>query len=228
MGYVENSLGMYEEARTWFERALFTNRECGNLFGEAKALTSLGLLFYHQNDYPAAHKACGQAYDFTRQLGDRVLEAEALTAWGHVYAAQDETIEAAAAYQKALELRQELGQRDQGVEATAGLVHLALKEEASVHALPFVEKILDYMRFAGNLKVTQQPLWVDLVCYRALSANDDPRASQVLERAYNTLMSQVKNLENGAERKSFLSNVVSHREIVKLYEQNSIRDSEKI
>lgn len=228
MGYVENSLGMYEEARTWFEQALFTNRECGNLFGEAKALTSLGLLFYHQNDYQAAHKACRQAYDFTRQLGDRVIEAEVLTAWGHVYAAQDETIEAAAAYQKALELRQELGQRAQGVEATAGLVHLALKEDAAKYALPFVEKILDRIRLVGDLKGAQQPFWVDWVCYRALIANDDPRASQVLERAYNALMSQVKNLENGAERKSFLSNVVSHREIVKLYEQNSIKDGEEV
>jgi hypothetical protein len=57
-----------------------------------------------------------------------------------------------------------------------------------------------------------------LICYRALKENDDPRAPQVLEQAYNMLMAQADKLENTAERHSLLSNVAVHREIISLYE----------
>jgi tetratricopeptide (TPR) repeat protein len=220
LGYLAHRLGDYDEARTWYEQALFTNRECANRYAEAKALSSLGLLFYHQGDFAATYKACRQAYDFARQLGDRAMEAEVLTVWGHGYAAQNEIIEAAAAYQKALDLRQELDQRDEAVEAIAGLVRLALQEGAGVHAMPFVEKILDRIRAAESLKGASEPLRIYLTCYHALVDNHDSRAVQVLERAYRMLMAQADRLDNVTERKSFLSNVAVHREIVKLYEKS--------
>jgi tetratricopeptide (TPR) repeat protein len=213
-------LGDYDEARTWYEQALFTNRECANRYAEAKTLALLGLLFFHKGELEAAHKACRQAYDFARQLGDRATEAEVLMVWGHTYAGQNEIIEAAAAYQKALDHRQELGQFDEAVEAIAGLVRLALNQGAGVHTMPFVERILDRIRSSESLKGANEPLRIYLTCYLALQDNRDPRANQILEQAFNLLMAQADKLDNPTERKSLLSNVAVHREIIKLYEGN--------
>jgi tetratricopeptide (TPR) repeat protein len=217
LGYVAHRLGDYDEARTWYEQALFTNRECANRYAEAKTLASLGLLFYHQGEIEAAHKACSQAYELTRQLGDRATEAEVLMVWGHAYASQNYIIEAAAAYQKALDHRQELGQFDEAAEATAGLVRLALKEGAGVHTMPFVERILDRIRSSESLKGAGEPLRVYLTCYLALKDNNDPRAPQILDQAYQMLMAQADKLENLTERGSLLTDVTVHREIISLH-----------
>jgi hypothetical protein len=53
-----------------------------------------------------------------------------------------------------------------------------------------------------------------------MQANQDARARQVLEIAYQQLQQQTAKISDAAMRRSFLENVPIHREIVAQYHAN--------
>ena len=66
---------------------------------------------------------------------------------------------------------------------------------------------------------TVEPFRIFLSCYHVLCANEDPRASALLRTAYDLLQEQAARIHDPELRRSFLENVVAHREIVALHAQ---------
>ena len=62
-------------------------------------------------------------------------------------------------------------------------------------------------------------------CYRALRANQDPRALGVLTKAYRLLQDWAAKIDEGTWRRSFLENVPAHREIAAEYGRTHAPDS---
>jgi hypothetical protein len=79
-----------------------------------------------------------------------------------------------------------------------------------------VEEILNYLEPARLLSVFEpgETFRVYLTCYRALRANEDPRAGDILNEAHHLLQERAAKISDEGERRSYLENVAANREIV--------------
>jgi hypothetical protein len=129
--------------------------------------------------------------------------------------------EALAAYNQALALRREAGAANLVAETQAGLARAALAGQDLPGALVHVEEILSFLEVAQAeegraLQGNEEPLRIYLTCCQVLVASEDPRTSEVLEAARRELEGQAGRIPDAATRRSFLENVATHREIVRL------------
>ena len=69
-----------------------------------------------------------------------------------------------------------------------------------------------YLDGDGSLDGAMRRLNILLMCYRVLSANEDPRADGMLQFAHAQLLTLAAQFDEDA-RRSFLENVPAHREI---------------
>ena len=91
--------------------------------------------------------------------------------------------------------------------------------QALAQAQTQVEDILSHLE-TNSLDGTDEPLRVYLTCYRVLKANRDPRAQEILTTAYNLLQKHAGNTTDEEMRRSFLENVLVHRELVREWESS--------
>ncbi|MEA3439007.1 MAG: hypothetical protein U9R58_01875 [Chloroflexota bacterium] len=83
-----------------------------------------------------------------------------------------------------------------------------------------MEEILTHLETA-SLDGTLEPYRIYLTCYQVLSANQDPRANEILANAYALLQERAENIADDSISRSFLENVAVNREIIKEYEKMS-------
>jgi predicted ATPase len=219
LGWVTSMQGDFEQARIYQEASLKVARETGNRYQEAYTMINLSAMLVTQGNYPDAHLNAIQALDLARKLGDRSTEAWALTYYGHANLGSGNYPEATRAYQNALNIRQALEQQPLAMEPLAGLAQTALEEGDSVTALAHVEKVLSHFTNGGNLDGTEEPLRIYLTTYLTLTANHDPRASQILEDAHSLLEKQVSRIQDPMNRKRYVDNVPWRRQIEELWQQ---------
>jgi len=227
LGKVFCSQGDYTRARDCFEQSLAIFRTIGDRWGESLGLVNLGMLFHHLEDHQAAWEHSQQALLIAQDINDRRVQGYALTNLGHTLVGLGRLAEAVPAYRQALALRRGLGQHNLALEPLAGLARVALAQGGLTQAL--VEEILGHLetrtpstalrRDSGQgsghaLDGTAEPFRVYLTCYRVLKANRDPRAQAILTTAYNLLQERVADIKDEASRRSFLENLVAHREIL--------------
>ncbi len=238
LGKVFCSQGDFARARDCFEQALHLFRAIGDRWGESLGLVNLGMLSQHLDHYQAAWEHNQQALCIAQDLGDRRVQGYALTNLGHALVelgrrsseTQERLVEAAAAYRQALALRRELGQHNLAVEPLAGLARVALDQGDLTQAQAHVEEILGHLE--GRTPSTElalkpeakgsghalggaaEPFRVYLTCYRVLKANRDARAQAILATAYHLLNERATHINDEAARRSFLENLVAHREIL--------------
>lgn len=103
-----------------------------------------------------------------------------------------------------------LGQLVWRVEALAGLavVQRALGKRAA--ALQSVDEVLAHLA-EKPLGGAREPLLVYWNCYQVLLACDDARADGVLNSAEILLNQTASQIEDSAQRHSYLNNIRSHR-----------------
>ncbi|MFQ5595610.1 MAG: tetratricopeptide repeat protein [Anaerolineae bacterium] len=222
LGFIADYQGDYPGATTHYEQSLRIHREMGDRRGEGHILTNMGLLFHHRGDDAAAIEHSRQALQITQEIGDRRIEGYALTNLGHALASEGHLDEASDAYRQALDMRQELGQHAAATESLAGLARVSMARRDLHQAQSYVEEILGYLErnisssnSGHGLNGAEEPLRVYLTCYRALNANQDPRAAQILTTAHNLLQEQAAKITDEDMRRSFLENVPAHREILR-------------
>jgi tetratricopeptide (TPR) repeat protein len=121
------------------------------------------------------------------------------------------------------------------VNTFTGLARLALGcgdlEKAHTH----VEEILtlDRRELPGAAASREKGIPVDsiinltfewariyMTCYRVLQANQDPRAGEILKRAYDQVQTRANKISDEAIRRSFLENNLWQREVVEAWEEN--------
>jgi tetratricopeptide (TPR) repeat protein len=219
LGNVYLGWGDYEAAQKYYEQALEVYREIDDRQGEGLVLGNFSLLFHQTGDDETACEYSRQALDIAREIGDRSGEGFVFTGLGHAYAALGNLAEASESYQEALVVRRELKEQNLIMETLAGLARISLKQNNLDRALAFVEEILAHLdRFPQDsghqgLDGTEEPFRIYLTCYQVLKANQDPRAQEILNTAHMLLQDQATRLDPDL-RRSFLENVVAHREIL--------------
>jgi tetratricopeptide (TPR) repeat protein len=216
VGIASRHLGDYAGARTYLERSLAIRREIGERRGEGDFLAELTLIFHHLGNDREAQEYGQQALHIAQELGDRHIEGRALTLLGHLSLQQKRLPEAAGAYDQALALRQEIGQPHLAMESLAGLIRVSLARGDLTQAQDQAEEILAYLE-ANTLDGTDEPFRIYLTCYRALRANQDRRARDILTTAHSLLQDQAAKIGDEALQRSFLENVAAHRELVAAY-----------
>jgi predicted ATPase len=218
LGCVSRRLGEYTKARPILEKALRIFQDVGDRKTEGVVLCDLSLLYHHLGDDRAAEE-CGQgALAIAQDLGDSPAQGNALTNLARAQMGLGRLNEAATSFRRALDLRTEIGELHLAMESTAGLARVSLKENDIALALSHVEEILAFLE-TGMLAGTEEPLWIFMACYLALRANQDPRAEDVLTTSHNLLCEQATKIEDSELRRSYLENVVFHREIVAAYQE---------
>jgi len=217
LGLFSLCVGDYTRAKACLKQALAIFCKVGDRRGECTALLDRSLLFYYLGDNQAAWEHSQRALLIAQDLGVRSCEGYALTRMGYASEGSGNLEEAEAAYRDALALRQELNQLNRAMEVRAGLVRVSLAQGNLIQAQVQVEEILNHLE-DQTLDGTVEPLRVYLTCYHALRANQDPRAEDILETAYNLLQSRAAKTGSEELRRSFLENVRAHREILMAWE----------
>jgi tetratricopeptide (TPR) repeat protein/transcriptional regulator with XRE-family HTH domain len=103
--------GPWAEAITRHTAAVQAARCLGDRFGQAGALTDLGVVRWLTGDYPTALKVFEQALGICRDLGDRRGEARALSNLGAAWSETGDYPAAAQALDWALDIYRDLGNR---------------------------------------------------------------------------------------------------------------------
>jgi adenylate cyclase len=213
LGTVCDRVGDFSSARRHHEDSLEIARSTGFRQGEVEALTRLGLLCHHVGEDQAARVYSQRAIEVAQELGFREFEAYAVTYLAHALAALGNLTEAVDAYRRSLTLRLEMGQPHMATEPLAGLARVCLIQENPSGALAWIEEILTHLE-SHTLEGTEEPIRVYLTCYRVLAANQDSRASELLNTAYNLLQERAAKMNDEEMRLSYLENVAAHRELI--------------
>jgi tetratricopeptide (TPR) repeat protein len=213
LGVVADRLGVYPQALGYLKQALNMRREISDRQGEAEGLSDLGLVYHHLGDNKPSVEYSQQALSIIRDLSDPFILAFVLTRLGHALVKMDSLDEAAAAYREALLLRKEGGYGHLEAEPLAGLARVALAQGDPTRALKHVEEILHHLK-GDNLNGSDEPLRVYLTCCQVLYVNGDPRTEEIWDAARHLLEERAARIHPEELRRSFLENVVAHREIV--------------
>jgi len=209
--------GVYDQAQVHLEQAGHICREIGRQGGEGWVLAYLGILALRQGDHQAAYAYGQQALQIAQRV-EKVLQCLALGVLGYTLTAAGSLDEAAAMYRQGLAVALQLDRAPEAMEYRAGLAHIALKQQHLDQALVYVEEILRYVEI-DSLDGAMEPFQVYLICYNVLRANQDPRARQVLEIAHNILQGKAAKIEDESLRRSFLEQVVAHRDVLVAYDE---------
>ncbi|MDQ3989328.1 MAG: tetratricopeptide repeat protein, partial [Actinomycetota bacterium] len=113
--------GHCPDALTIHTHALHAGRHAGDRAAQARALTSLGVVYWQQGYYPQAAEHHQQALAVSREIGYLAGEANALSNLGLVYRRQGHYRQAAEHHQQALALFREIGHRDGEANALGNL-----------------------------------------------------------------------------------------------------------
>jgi tetratricopeptide (TPR) repeat protein len=153
-------------------------------------------------------------------VSDPSAKSGTLTVLGHYLEREGDPAAALDSYEQALRIFREVGEEHHALESLAGMASASLSlgdlERAQVH----VEEVLAHLEKGGTLPTWSRPVWIHLICYQVLVAANDPRAGDVLRKAYDLLMEYADRISDEAMHRSFLENVPWHREIVELVEKS--------
>jgi len=212
LGIAALALGQYAEAVEHLEAAC----RMGERWVEAQALDALCQAYHELGDDGAA-AACGQrALQVAREVDDRLRQGLCLAGLGRALAGQGRLDEAGASFRQAAALFQEMGNRASAAAATAGLAEVALAQGDGEQARALVAEVVAYLRDnpqdqAGDRTALYGP------CCRVLRAAGDPRADDLLAAAYRWLQKKAAAIADESMRRSFLENVPTHREVLRLH-----------
>jgi tetratricopeptide (TPR) repeat protein len=222
-GRISFALGNYAGARAWFEEFVQIGRELSHRQMESEGLALLSLVFHRLGDDRAAEKYGQEALQIAQEIDLPVSLGYALTAMGHALAGLEQWDRAAGAYQRFLDILRERGQLDWAVLCLSGLADVALAQGNAKQAQAYAEEVLSYLEtnpalyctdeLNPHLRAIDEPLWIYWVCYRVLQASGDPRARELLSAGHAMLQERAAKIDDPATRRSFLENVVEHREI---------------
>ena len=226
LGLVSLAIGDFPSARQSMEQALLVAREIGDRDGEALALTDLGLLFHLTGDQEKSIQMVQQALQLAQELDDARTQSFAWNHLAHAAAARGDLEQAYQAYWRALELRRELELERLAMEPLAGLVQVALRRGDQDQARNYTLEILDFILakdastrpvlLPGALDGTLEPFRVFLAVIAGLQAIGDERWRVILQDVIALLRQRAGRLPDAQARRSYLENIPSHHELIRL------------
>jgi tetratricopeptide (TPR) repeat protein len=236
MGNVEQSDAVVEEMTQAIDK--LEGHEKVNLLQE------LSVQFNWRGLNQAALEYSQAALQLRQQLSDDAeYDAEFASIWmllGHAWEGASNFQEAERAYQVALS-KLTYPDWDENpfwisyrvLRVMAGMARVALGCGKPQVAMDHVEEILalDCRELPGAAASREKGIpinslininfeWILIyqTCYRVLQANQDPRAGEILRRAYDQVQIRANKISDEAIRRSFMENNLWHRDVVETYE----------
>jgi len=220
LGYTCWALGDFARSEAYYTESIQTKQEIGDRRGAALTAALYGLLLCSLGRNAEALQVGTDALAMAEELGSSQVKAYALTAIGQAQVGLGLLREAADTCRRALALRRELGQESYVVELLGGLAHIALLQGDLAQAQSHVDEILRYLEHS-SLDGALDPFGVYLTCYRVLQARQRPEARAILETAYRALQARAEKIPDPGLRRSFLTNIAAHAQIVREWERHA-------
>ncbi|MFZ5878302.1 MAG: ATP-binding protein [Chloroflexota bacterium] len=216
MSNIFSDLGYIDE--TWREKlaVLELRRKLGDRRGEAMILYSLAIFHRDRGDNVTSLKYVRASLLITEAIGDLRVEAYNRTYLGLLLEETD-PVEALRQYTRALEIRRQIGQHALMVDTLAGLARARLQLGQIRQAKQHVAQALDWVEGHGTFAVGDISL-VYLAAYDVFCAAKERRqARQVLQLAYENLMSRIQTMPDETSRRKFVDSVPQHGRILALH-----------
>jgi DNA-binding SARP family transcriptional activator/predicted ATPase/Tfp pilus assembly protein PilF len=227
LGVIYARLGSYERAQHFLEQALALARQIEDRYGEVWGLNWLSGVVLARGDADAALQLGRTALSVADAIGIKSLRAGGLARMGDALLARGELAEAADCYHKAHTICEQLDQSAEATHMLAGLADIALRQQQPGRAMSYVETILTTI--ATDPEIIQGiHLHIYWVCYQVLQALEDPRAAATLAAGQALLLSRADNIDDKAARQLFLTQIVTHRQILEATTAISLTEVEKI
>jgi adenylate cyclase len=220
-GYVLEHLGQYCEvvgdygrARDTLDQALRIAEEIKDDYFTAILLSQRACVARALGDSAVAWEDARQALRLAAEIGAVEPQGWAHQAVAALYHDGGEHAASQAHYAQALQLLRQAGVPGTANEALAGLACAELAQGELGQAQAHVAEIVGYLERGDWLLAAGKPFYIYLTCYQVLVAAGDPRAAEILTRAYTQLQEWAARCPDEATRRSFLENVPWNREIV--------------
>lgn len=213
LGQLYCYLGDHDRADTWFAQFLRGTEAIDAPEVVGDGLMSLALFMGETGDAERALSYAEQAWRLAQGVASPYTQARAQLVLAHAQAALG-LPGAAATYEQVLARYETLANADLVAEPRSGLAAVALAQGDLHAALAQVEVVLDLLAVRPFVGV-DEPFAIYLTCYRVLQANHDPRATALLDTAYQRLQEYAGQIGDEPLRRSFLERVPVHRELVR-------------
>jgi len=219
LGYDYLCLGLYEEARAATEDALILLKSFGAQREMAYAQLNLGLIYWRNNQFPAALNILEAAQRTLVTLNDRYGEAAALCYIALILEDRTTVREARHHYAAARHIHLASGARGAAADALAGLTRCALQLNDWEAARQHAAELWNYLCRQGTQGM-ELPLRAYLTCAQVFSAlREADQARQATEAGYQELLMRSEKISRLEWGRSYLSNIPEHRALIALWEQ---------
>ncbi len=214
LGRIEVLLGNYTQAETYLAQALNAARLTGNPQGELLILWLIGWSKNVQAQWTEANTYFEMGQQTAQETGNKEMEMYCLVGQGNALAGLGQLKEGAEVLHQATRGFRELQMEMNALEALTGWLRaqLALGNVSEIQEA--AKELLQYLNAFGSFTGAEEPLLMLWSLYQALSASNDPRAPEILSRAYDRLKTAVSHIPDESTRKSFLENVPWHQQII--------------
>lgn len=207
--------GVYDLGKNNYSKAVEIYREIDNKQGLSWALSMLGYLCLDTQNYDEAFQYCLESLELAEAAGSK--SGNELANWliGRISLAQRDLDRAEEYFHKAEDSGDQSNEIDQCNNLLlASQAELATAKGDSRKAQSIIDKIIGEGFALPNEKDNRDRVEILLTCYKVLSANQDPRAEEALEKAHRLITEQAEKISDENMRKSYLENVEANREVL--------------
>ncbi len=222
LGINYHDQGIYEAAGRYYTESLTLCQETGNRRLEGLTRQMQAMFLGHLGEYAAALSACDQLMALAEALNDSAMVNYAWLCRGHSLLGLKEWGAALSAYEQALAgWEGELPIFE--MEPRTGVAHTYFLQGKIPLARQAFEPVLAFWDMGHSLDGLYEPLKVYLVGYEVLSASGEgERGRDILKTGYAILQERATKISDETMRHSFLTHVLTHRELAAAYEKEQI------
>ena len=143
LGLLYRSQERWEDALTWFGRALEIDEAEGNRWGQAYSLRNIGITHTLAGDAPQALEPLREALALSTEIGDETNAAKAVLALGDALLELGELTEAQESFEIALEDARRLPLPEVEWRALYGKARIAVEQDDTTLALSHLDEAID-------------------------------------------------------------------------------------
>ncbi|MEM7800041.1 MAG: tetratricopeptide repeat protein, partial [Chloroflexota bacterium] len=209
-------LGDFESAQHYGKRGLEVCREINANLGECINLLNLSLASFFLEQENESEVYCHAAIYIAQTLNNDHILANANRELGLILTHLRRMTEALEAYEYTLEIAERIDQPTLIHEARAGIAHILLQEGEGTLATQIIAPTIEALTSGFKLDGAAHPFRVYQICYLVMLLEEDSRAQELLETAYNNLQVRINRINN-PEKRAYYSNILEHKQIIRAY-----------
>jgi class 3 adenylate cyclase/predicted ATPase len=219
LGHTHLLSGSQQKSFGFLKEAEALTLSLGDEAGEAKVLINLSDYELYTGDIEGARLLAFRTLALTREHGMRLEEGQAEHCLASAYLIAGEAAEAVVHYRSAIQIYTESSESDLVIEAKAGLAESLLALGQLDEAAELVEEILPIFQ-KEDPSGFEQPILIQLTCFKVLKAKQDSRAEKVLEQSYQLLQEIASRFKNPLEQQAYLEDIPANRALLTAWQEH--------